>query len=539
MPSSSEETASPSSSPSFGARQAVLCALILWGLSVVLQWHNGAFTADIGADPDEPAHAVTSLMLRDYYAVGLWRGEHPLHFAQRYYDHFPKVALGHYPPGFYLLAGAWLLPWPTKTALMLFMGLLSGVLGATTAVMGHRCGLDKGAAFVAGVWVVLLPITQKLSMLVMSDLLLATLCLLAAGVFAKFIEKPRAGTALLFGALAAAAILTKASAVSLALVPPLSILFLRRWTLLLNWRLWLAPVPVALTALPWTLMTMKITQEGMQPKSVSEYFPEALRFYADAAVNNFGVIILVLAFITLASSVKKLWLRKNEINICGVALVSFGVALFTLYLVSPTGLSSRYLLPLVPLMLIAAASTLGRVRRVWTLQLAPLTGFGFVTIMALVALGPVPPKVASGFGIIADDLTARSAGAKVLVSSDARGEGSLIAELAFRTRDRSVSTWSVVRSSKFLASSDWIGRDYKTAFANRDDFLAALQRDGITWIVEDRSIPADYHFQHHRQLEEWCAAMSIDKEATAARQGEAKPGTIALLRVPDPDASKP
>ena len=41
-------------------------------------------------------------------------------FAQAYYTAFPKVArAGHYPPGYYLLAGVWLLLVPSIQGLFL------------------------------------------------------------------------------------------------------------------------------------------------------------------------------------------------------------------------------------------------------------------------------------------------------------------------------------------------------------------------------------------------------------------------------------
>ena len=56
--------------------------LVLVFLSVYLQIQNGVYSSDFGADPDEPAHVVTSLMMRDYLATGIWRGELPMAFAQ-------------------------------------------------------------------------------------------------------------------------------------------------------------------------------------------------------------------------------------------------------------------------------------------------------------------------------------------------------------------------------------------------------------------------------------------------------------------------
>lgn len=499
------------------AANVLLSVLVFWIVAVALQIHNGAYQADIGADPDEPAHAVTSLMVRDYLVCGLLHGEHPMHFAQRYYDHFPKVALGHYPPGFYLLAGLWLLPRATPDALMVFMALLAAVFATTSVAAAYRCGLSKASALVVGLWVLILPITQNLTALVMSDLLLGSLCLLATMAFASFLDRPTAGSSLGFGILAAAAILTKASAVALALVP-LSILIMRRWSLMKNWRLWLAPLPVLFTALPWTLMTMKITEEGMQSKSVAEYLPEALVFYAKAAGYSFGWLILLAALVSMVRSVPFVWKRDGKPNALMITMATFSVILLALYHISPTGLSSRYLLPIVPPMLIAAAFSFRELRKVWTNKPAAEFGIGIGAALSFVFIFPEHHKVASGFGEVAADLTAKAKGGMVLVSSDPRGEGSLIAEMAFLIPDRCQSPWTIVRASKFMATSDWSGRGYKTAFASREEFVAALQRDGVQWIVQDNGIPRPYRFEHHQQVDDWCATMKAVTRERSERQ---------------------
>ena len=102
---------------------AVFVALFL--LTLFLQYRNGAFSNDFGAHADEASHVVTGLMVRDYIAGPLWHLEHPMRFAESYYEHFPKVALGHYPPGFYALEGLWLLPSRSKTAILLLMTTLT------------------------------------------------------------------------------------------------------------------------------------------------------------------------------------------------------------------------------------------------------------------------------------------------------------------------------------------------------------------------------------------------------------------------------
>lgn len=509
----------PSLRPAFRPLHLVLIALGLTLVSFGLQWKNGAYRVDIGADPDEPAHAVTSLMMRDYFAHGLLHGVHPMRFAQNYYDHFPKVALGHYPPGFYALAGVWMLPWPTKTAIFLFMAMLSGCLGAMTAAIARRAGIPWGASVLVGCWIVMLPLTQKQVMLVMSDVLLTISCLCAAWLWAHFMERPTVRRGLLFGVVAAFSILVKGSAFALAIVPVLSILMLRRWDLLKKLSFWLAPVPVVLTALPWTLMTMQITQEGMQDKSVMSYLPEAFGFYVEASWRSFGLIILVAA----AAGVGRWawgWLKRGSASPFAVSMLSFAVALVVLYLMSPTGFAARYLLPVAPLVLVGTVKGLFfnfhgcDVARSW----ATITGLAMVLSMTELNESRSTQKIASGFGTLADELLRRDAGGKVLVVSDAKGEGSLTAELACRLPDRVNSPWTIVRGSKFLAKSDWIGRGYVTTFATDEEFKAAAQKQGIAWVVEDTGVPEAYLMEHHKQMAAWTKHWKPDFEVQSEKQ---------------------
>ncbi|MBL9142713.1 MAG: hypothetical protein JNM99_03430 [Verrucomicrobiaceae bacterium] len=511
--------------------QWALVLVVLTGVAVLMQWLNAAYSADIGADPDEPAHAVTSLMMRDYLASGMWKGVHPMKFAQDYYDHFPKVALGHYPPAFYGVAGLWLLPAASKTALMALIGLLAGGLGTLTAALGLRSGLDRGSSLLVGFWLVLLPVTQKQSMLVMSDLLLVIGCLSATWLWARFLVGPTVGRGLLFGVVAAFAILVKGSAMALALVPVISIVVLKRWSLLKRWSFWLAPLPVVLTALPWTLLTMEITKEGMLDQSVSSYFPEAFKYYAEASVYTFGWVLLLVATIGVGRWIYDV-LKCRSAGPLAVSMLGFAVALVGLYLVSPTGLSARYLLPLAPLLVISAAHG-------WWVRRAdaspnPYRYLAIIVVMKL-SIGTVdrgPVKVASGFGTVASRLLDSGPPGKVLVISDARGEGGLVAELAFRSTDRLEHPWTVVRGSKFMSKSDWIGRGYQAAFASAEEFRTAAQQEGIAWVVEDTGVPEGYVQRHHQQLAEWSATWSPAFETQAEKQWVAGKHALKLFHLP-------
>jgi hypothetical protein len=76
-----------------GEAETVVAFAVLLGLVVALQAAGGAYASGFGGYPDEPAHVVTSLMMRDFI-VGL-DFCHPLQFVQQYFLHYPKVAIGH------------------------------------------------------------------------------------------------------------------------------------------------------------------------------------------------------------------------------------------------------------------------------------------------------------------------------------------------------------------------------------------------------------------------------------------------------------
>src|ERR1700760_4746756 len=63
--------------------EGVVVFAALLGFVVTLQFLGGGYTSGFGGYPDEPAHLMTSLMVRDFIASLDFR--HPLQFAHQYY----------------------------------------------------------------------------------------------------------------------------------------------------------------------------------------------------------------------------------------------------------------------------------------------------------------------------------------------------------------------------------------------------------------------------------------------------------------------
>src|ERR1700685_2548586 len=81
-------------------------AIAAVGLALLaVQWSAGAWNAEFNSNPDESAQFVSGRMIWEYLTT-LPR-ENPVTWAKQYYLHYPKVAIGHWPPGYHLAEGSW------------------------------------------------------------------------------------------------------------------------------------------------------------------------------------------------------------------------------------------------------------------------------------------------------------------------------------------------------------------------------------------------------------------------------------------------
>jgi len=229
---------------------------------VSLHISNGVFAGEFGEHPDEAAHFVTGLMVRDFIGMSLQAS--PMDFAENYYLHYPKVAFGHWPPFFYMVQAAWTLVFPsTHASLMLLIAMLSTMLALTLfSIIQQECNAITG--FFAGLLLMAFPIVQKLSGMVMAEVLLALLSIVAVLFFWRFMEDLKVGNAIGFGVFSTLAILTKGNGLALALVPVLSLFLSRRLHLLLRPTLWLSAMIVAVFCVPFYWLTIDMVRGGWQ-----------------------------------------------------------------------------------------------------------------------------------------------------------------------------------------------------------------------------------------------------------------------------------
>lgn len=475
---------------------------LLLSATILIQWWTGAFASEFGNHPDEAGHFITGLMVHDY----LWQSDwlHPLAFAEKFYVHYPKVALGHWPPFFYVLQALWTSVFPINRTSMI---LLMAVVTASLAVLVYREGRSIygwWASMALAVLLLLLPPMQTSSGELMADILMALLCFQAARAFGRFLNSDRWQDSCAFGLWSTLAIMTKGTGFALALLPLPALLFSRRLDLLRCWKFWLPAAIVAVICAPWYVVTMGMVQNGWSDNNPSwAYFFQATVDYLHGVVLIFG---LGLASVALVGLFAKLLQPLRQGGVCGM-WSSFGgwlIAFFIFHCAVPNGVEERFLLPILPIIVLAIAAGAA-----WIVSLFPdgllrwsLRRIVPVLLAILFLTGAEPvwhPRPVSGYGQAVDKIL-EQAGERnlvILVSSDSSGEGMLVSEMALR--DRRLNH-VVLRASKVLSASNWAGKDFALTFAYKEETARYLKQIPVDFIVLDTTIPIADQLPDHRQL---------------------------------------
>lgn len=485
----------------------------LFAIVIVFQIASGTWGSDFGKHADEGAHVVTSLMVRDYLAGGFLEQWHPMRYAESYYDQFPKVALGHYPPGFYLVAALVLLPIREPWVFLMLLAALAAFVGSQTWRLGRSANLPNSCSMAAAVLACVLPLTRSYTAIVMADLLLVGFSLLALEAWVRFRERPAYRWSILFGCWAAAAMLTKGSALALGLLPPFAILLGGRWDLLRNPRLWVAVIPVAVFAFPWYWLTREITAEGMQEQGVVDYFREATGFYVSGLATEMSWLVLGLILVGGAIAMVRLIRMRSAPGGCGPDFVAFCLGGFLLICAVPTGLDHRYLLPLIPVLLLIAVGLLSKVMVArgprWVLGGMSLFVIGVVLLTWRTSEKRYTGAKEAVATVLHENRSSESGDlANVLVVSNAGGEGALTAAAAFQGKGQ----LRVLRGTKILATSDWMGRGYQSHAGSRNEFSKLLRKEEVKFLILEHPDRSSDVPPHRMQATEYLSTPGNDSD---------------------------
>ena len=479
--------------------------LLFLALAVLLQKAGGAFSSEMGHYPDEAAHYITGLMVRDYAASGF--PGNPVTFAERFYARFPKVAFGVWPPLFHGVLGVWLLPTPDgRMSALLLMALIM----AATAYVLYRC-VRQVAGRICGVSIglllVLLPISQVVTSTVMADSLVMLTELATAALMARWLRTGSNRDARWVGVAAGLACMTKGNGMAVILAVPLAIALTRRFDLLRKSGIYVGGLIAALLAFGWELYALILDRRISTFNDFSSAgVRAAFEFSFQFVYNEIGwalCALILLGIMVAAGSVK----RRVGAWALWASMGAVGFSVFVFHIAIPHSMDGRYLLAgLAPLMAflvpgarrIAETPPLTKIAARWRVPLVLLCAlaifFGFSF--------RVPKMPRFGFREAAAWLENHPlAGGRYLVISDSNGEGAFIAEVASRS-DRRLPVPLVMRASKLLFVSDWNLSGYRLVYDGPEKALAAIEQMGISYIVMDstQNLSRLPHWDQVRQM---------------------------------------
>jgi hypothetical protein len=457
------------------ARWSLLTAAVIYfAVCVFIQWWARAASAAFGSYPDEPAHYISGLLIRDLIRSGSLL--HPYSAALHYYSNLPYFAIGYWPPGFYCVEGLWIYVFgPSRTSVLLLSALFAS--GSALLIMSSvRRHVGLVAGFFGGLLFLTLPATQTQICSTMVDLPV-TFGVLSATCFAiKYLNRGRWADSLAFAVCAAATCLTKYSALYVFGIPFLGIVVLRRWHLLRSVRFWVQPLIIVCLMLPWVLYSAHMATLGLPPGAQPSILPRIPVFLSSFAESlMWPACVVVLAGIVGWTFWARQWPET------GVIFFLHAIAVLMFLVCTPISPESRYFTPASGAILIGAVSGLqwpsgrkGRYLPAFALAIC-------VIASASIAPSPAARLKPNKFQEVVKEVLQEPSwrGSRILVAADA--EGPMIAEFAMSDPNR--PSYTLIRPGKLLASDDWFGGSYTSKFNTSAKVQSFLAEAGIQLVI--------------------------------------------------------
>ncbi|MGA3205063.1 MAG: glycosyltransferase [Bryobacteraceae bacterium] len=455
---------------------AVASVCLVFGLQIA----GGAYLAEFDADPDESVHFVSGLMVYDYMAA-MPRGN-PIAWAERYYLHYPKVAVGLWPPGFNIAEALWWLMLPPSRWSVL---CLEAALASLAALVFYRLARTVGRPWLAlGATLLLLatPVVQQSVDTVMADALCLLWSVLLADACARVVNRPSAGRLALVGLWLACAMFTKGTGACLLLAPVLALTVAGKWKQIPRVPALGFAAAVLAALCGWCVLETNILHQSLRVLggvNTQLFWPALLL----PGLAGWGIFLLAAGGIVLASAAR----RPAAVAAASMLLSAAAVSYVLRAMSQP-----RHWIIVLPALLLLAVELV-----VWLSKWK-----GAAIAAAVVALWLFPWSVyrqaPGGFAAFARRLPRP---ARILVSSNFTGEGAMVAAIAI-SEPRPSSM--VSRASKTLEHHEWTA-------VSPDAVALRLDELGID-IVEMHTSPGKSSSAHHGLLLEALRASNSWRE---------------------------
>ena len=454
-----------------------LCAVLVGALAV---WLAKSYQSGFSG-ADEPSHFLNGYFVADYLAHHF--GGNPMRAAADFYIHYPKISIGHWPPGYYGVLGLLFLVLPPTLPVIFAVNVMFSALPALGVAAALSMLAGRRAALAGALVYALAPLVLEGHVMFMADQPL-TACLVAAtGVWVAFSVRPGWDKALAFALLAALAVLIKGNGWLVVFIPVFHILLTANWKLLLSVRLYVAAALAAAIVVPWYMLTAKIAADGFNYQAGLPYATKALLFNLRALGQNLTPVGGLLALYAIMAEFRARQSDPVRWTIVS-AVISLLLATLLLQSLVPVDIVERYMAPALPAVVVLAV--LGALRLLARLRAdSPASAPALAALAVIMAvpgmmhLARRAPKADMGVAAVTDRLAAGQPGLTVIDGS-ASAEGCFIADMA--VHDRGLHGF-VVRASRLLADSNFMGTTYSLKYRDTADVLAALHRLGVQHVV--------------------------------------------------------
>jgi 4-amino-4-deoxy-L-arabinose transferase-like glycosyltransferase len=279
---------------------------ILLLLVVALQGSSGFFSTELARHPDEPGHFVTGVLVYDYMRSGFTQA--PLAFAEQFYEQYPKVAFGHWPPMFYALQAIWYAAFGAQPYSLIL--LLGAVTALTAALLFWRTTQRHGAVIgsvTTGLFLAT-PVVQFTTLIVLSDSLVTLFSFVAVLAFIDFMRLGRSRSLAAFAIWALLGLLTKGTAIPLAFFALVAPALAGRTAVFRSRALWVTGAIVGALIVPWYVGSLQLGQHGAVSDLVrNSASPSARLFVLGQFANLMSPAVFAGAVLGAGGLVRRRW----------------------------------------------------------------------------------------------------------------------------------------------------------------------------------------------------------------------------------------
>lgn len=453
-------------------------ALACLTLCLAVQALSGAWSNGFFSYPDEPAHFIASVMVRDWLISGRWF--QPLEFARTYYEHYPYFAIGYWPPLFSVMSGTVMLAAGVgrTQALMIPAAFTAGAAWLVFSLLRRRIHVALAAS--AALAFLSIPTVRDWTCAVMVDNVTACLCIASAVCLIRYLESTTLSNAILCGVVYACAILTKYSAAYLLVLPVCAVVLARRFDLLKRPNFYAHIVLPVLIVLPWAVWTRTLAFYALPSKPEPLSLTRVWSFFLNTLLV-FPPVLLVMVALGIAWLAVRRTAWRQDLTVVAILFVAH----LAFLIVSPVDSEKRYLVAPAAMLLVMAFAGLGE-----ALSLISHSQPRAAGVFSLLAIGVALSSFAYGARVPKENVNVKELVASVVKDSartnqsilvPSSAEGPVIAEFVAQSERR--PNHYLVRPRKALAHMDWFGQGYTTDIRTPEQMMQYFREHPVNLIL--------------------------------------------------------